>query len=260
MGKVRTDNIHYYNIANAIRECGHLEETIKPQKMPEKIEEVYVKGRDNRRKIWWDAICQDEARTDFSYAFTSMDLSLVGGFNPPFALKPLKAPAMFLSATGLDNIALSQIDFSLCTNVSNLFQQSDVKSIEKVDLSNVSGTISNTFHHADLLETIGELVLKSDGSQAFSDNFIAYTPSLKNIKITGVIGNNFKLGYASMLSKESIKSIVSALSDTAEGKVLTISETAVNNAFETSEGLADGATSEEWLNLVASKPSWEINL
>lgn len=63
-------------------------------------------------------------------------------------------------------------------------------------------------------------------------------------------------GTATQLSKDSIISIVNALSTTATGKTVTLSKTAVNNAFATTEGGTDGSTSEEWLALVGTKPNW----
>ena len=50
------------------------------------------------------------------------------------------------------------------------------------------------------------------------------------------------------------------LSDTASGKTLTLSLTAVNNAFETSAGAKDGSTSAEWTALVDAKTNWTITL
>ena len=50
------------------------------------------------------------------------------------------------------------------------------------------------------------------------------------------------------------------LTDTASGKTITFSKTAVNKAFETSAGANDGSTSAEWLALVGTKPNWTISL
>lgn len=62
------------------------------------------------------------------------------------------------------------------------------------------------------------------------------------------------------LDKASTTSVISALSDTATAQTLTLSLSAVNTAFETSEGAADGSTSEEWLALAETKPNWLIEL
>ena len=64
----------------------------------------------------------------------------------------------------------------------------------------------------------------------------------------------------SPLSKDSIISIINALSTATSDLPITLSITAVNNAFETSPGAADGSTSEEWTALIATKPNWTISL
>lgn len=68
----------------------------------------------------------------------------------------------------------------------------------------------------------------------------------------------------SPLNKPSLVSIINALSLTptyiATGNIITLRLSSVNAAFETSPGANDGAESTEWLDLVATKPMWTINL
>lgn len=61
-------------------------------------------------------------------------------------------------------------------------------------------------------------------------------------------------------SKASILSIFDCLADDVSDKAMLLSLDAVNTAFETSEGAADGSTSAEWTALVESKPNWTISL
>ena len=72
--------------------------------------------------------------------------------------------------------------------------------------------------------------------------------------------NGFDVQWSTELSKESIISIINALSDTTTALTVTLSKTAVNNAFETAKGNADGSTSEEWAALIATKQNWTISL
>lgn len=119
----------------------------------------------------------------------------------------------------------------------------------KVDIYANSLNITGMFYWARNLITIRKLVLyeTTECKNAFTD-----CAALKNITIEGVIGDNFNIS-ASPLTKESITSIIDALSATVSGKTVTFSETAVNNAFGSS-------TSEEWLNLIATKSNWTISL
>lgn len=84
--------------------------------------------------------------------------------------------------------------------------------------------------------------------------------NLENIILEGDVNANIDFQYSPLLSKASIESIVLALYAEATGKTLTLSETAVNNAFETAEGLADGSTSAEWIALRGTKTNWTISL
>ena len=93
-------------------------------------------------------------------------------------------------------------------------------------------------------------------SNAFSN-----MTNLQNIVIEGAIGQNgVNLSASTLLSKESITSFVNALLETASGKTITFSLNAVNKAFETSAGAADGSTSAEWGTLIAGKSNWTISL
>jgi hypothetical protein len=93
------------------------------------------------------------------------------------------------------------------------------------------------------------------------DNMLYYCPELEYVRIEGVIGQSgIDLKYSTKLTRESIESIVNALSDTAEGKTITLSKAAVNKAFETSEGANDGASSQEWDGLEGLYMNWTITL
>ena len=84
---------------------------------------------------------------------------------------------------------------------------------------------------------------------------------LTNLTMTGTIkANGMDLQHSTKLSKASIISVINALSDTTNALKVQLSKTAVNNAFETSGGVADGSTSEEWTTLIATKANWTIAL
>ena len=114
------------------------------------------------------------------------------------------------------------------------------------------------FNGCSKLTTIPQLDT-SNGTN-FSNMFYSCS-ALTNLTIAGSINTSgMNLKSATKLSKSSITSVVNALSASASGKSITFSKTAVNNAFETSSGAADGSTSDEWLNLIATKSNWTISL
>jgi len=83
--------------------------------------------------------------------------------------------------------------------------------------------------------------------------------ALESITIKGTIGKaaNFKW---CPLTKESILNVVSVLSNTTSGLTVTFNTSAVNTAFETVDGAADGSQSAEWKALVDRKPNWTFAL
>ncbi len=84
---------------------------------------------------------------------------------------------------------------------------------------------------------------------------------LEEIRFNGTIGKNgLSFKDSTKLSKDSIESVINALSSTTSGLTVTFSKTSVNKAFETSSGANDGSTSTEWTTLVASKSNWTISL
>ncbi len=103
------------------------------------------------------------------------------------------------------------------------------------------------FYGDTSLHTIRELIV-SEGTM-FHSSMFSDCVSLKNVTITGTIGNSISFLH-SPLTKASIESVVNALSDTAAGKTLTLKATAKAAAF----------TDAEWAALIGTKPNWTISL
>ena len=86
-------------------------------------------------------------------------------------------------------------------------------------------------------------------------------PALENVTMEGQItksGLNMK--SCTKLSKASIENIIGCLSTDSTGQSITLSQTAVKKAFETSAGANDGNTSTEWTTLANSRSNWTISL
>ena len=84
--------------------------------------------------------------------------------------------------------------------------------------------------------------------------------SLKEVRFQGILSYALNLGDSKDLSKASILNLSSCLSADVSEKALTLNKEAVDKAFETSSGAADGSTSTEWAELIATKPNWTISL
>ena len=163
---------------------------------------------------------------------------------------------MFNSCSNLTTIP--QLNTSKGTNFGSMFGYCfALTTIPQLDTS--SGTNFNyMFSGCSKLTTIPQL--DTSGGTNFSSMFVNCT-DLTNLTMTGTIkANGMDLHYSTKLSKASIISVINALSDTTNALKVQLSKTAVNNAFETSSGVADGSTSEEWTTLIATKANWTIAL
>lgn len=89
---------------------------------------------------------------------------------------------------------------------------------------------------------------------------LAQLPALRELRFQGSIQADLSVKGSKLLSKDSIQSLLPCLSGTVSGKTLSLSLQAVDTAFETAEGAADGSNSAEWTALVDSKPNWTISL
>lgn len=141
------------------------------------------------------------------------------------------------------------------TSLANAFHGCKIKTIPALNASGI-GTLANTFY---LSEAEKVILLAVSASTKYSSTFHEAS-KLKSLTIGGTIG---QVGFDtkwSPLDKESLTSIVNALSSTTTGLTVTLSLHAVNKAFETSEGANDGSASPEWLALTSTKTNWTISL
>lgn len=150
------------------------------------------------------------------------------------------------------------LDTSKMTSAHYLFCDSYFSRVGEIDFRNLKSNDTAQAFASPSLRTIDKLIVKEESNVLHSSTFTNAT-GLKNITIEGTLACsvNFK---NSPLSKDSILSVFNSLSDTITGTTLTLKLSAVNTAFETSAGAADGSTSEEWAALIATKTNWTISL
>ena len=258
--------LDYKNTCDKIREKTASTDNIKSGELADKVAEVYEKGKQDEYDRFWDSFQENGERKEYQYAFGSLAWN--------------------------DETFKPKYDFNL-TNLYNSFRQTGITNLEeclekagvKLDTSSISraGYMAYAFAESSTLTVVPEITIAAGNTNCNSlffssrklstirkikllnetatfNNTFVNCEALENIVFEGVIGQDIAFAQSTKLTLESAISIVSHLSDTASSKTLTLSKTAVNNAFETSSGLADGSTSEEWLNLVATKPNWTISL
>ena len=101
------------------------------------------------------------------------------------------------------------INFENATTVANCFQYAYISRVPELK---INCTDLNKMFSSSKIGTIDKLILKDDGTQTFSQTFADAT-ELKNITIEGKIGNSIEFAQSSLLTAESVQSIIDALKD-----------------------------------------------
>ena len=233
--------------------------TFMPNKLGLQITANYHKswGMQAEQDRFWDTYQECGARTNYDYAFYQWKSDC---FNPKYLNNIDKAQNMFYNANMRGNEHIKRLNFSGCRNFIQTFQGCEVEELGIIDASNTNSGYGFTgiFSNATLLRKIEKFIFPTDSKVAYNYPFNQCN-SLTDITIGGTIYKTITFEWCP-LSKESIKSIIEHLSDTVSDQTLTLKSTAVNTAFETEEGLADGSTSTEWATLIATKSNWTISL
>lgn len=226
----------------------------------ENVPKVYDAGKKVQNGYFWDAYLQKGARTDYAAAFAN-DYFSEQSFKPTYDIKPTTCQGMFRQTYLKDIKSLFReagvtLDTSNCTYFLQSFQSNKITHLPTIDISKATNTSYALSGGA--LVSIDELIVSE--TTVFNNTF-TYNYMLENMPVEGIIAKTgFNTSWSKKLNKESLRSIVVALSDTTSGLTVTLSKTSVNKAFETTEGLGDGETSSEWTTLVASKSNWTITL
>lgn len=206
-------------------------------------EQGYADGKQDEYDSFWDAfqIRGEKLRTSYEYGFQAWRGS---SFKPKYDLVlsgPYNTQA-FRQAEGFDLYDMTvgrgvAFDTSGATKLTGTFAQSSVGKIPPLDLGSCI-EMTSTFENLRKMTgyTTTELTLNNIREDCtFKNTFnvteASLTLPLEKITITGKIGQDFDVRLCTKLSKDSIKSIINHLSGTATGKTLTLSKTAVENAF-----------------------------
>jgi len=196
------------------------------------------KGVKTERDTVWDMIQNYGNRTDYSSAFAYVAWN-DETFNPKYDIKPVgQCGALFRGTRIVDLEAALQrcgvvLDTSKATYLNNAFNSRYLEVIPAIDMTAINSESGATLNVQPEMRTIRKIICTE--SMPWSAACFRYASGLVNLLIEGVIGSDMNLQYSKLLSEESITSIVYALSATAEGKTLTLSETAVETAFGVEE-------------------------
>lgn len=243
------------------------------------VETLKEEGRQEEYDRFWDILQNYGKRTNYSEAFT------IGwtkkNFRPKYDIKPTFAYQFNISGDYNQLLEEGQVimkdleeeqgitfDFSKCPNLTRLNAGALFKELNVIDMTGSESLADLAFYSGYIpynlrlvlgLRRIERLILWEKNK--FDDFTFGYSEALEYIGFEGVFATNgLNLKWSTKLDKESHIKLVNTLSSTTSGLSVTVSKTAVNKAFETSAGANDGSTSQEWLNLIATKSNWTISL
>lgn len=258
------------NIQRAINDFNSIENAIVQKGVPvpdgtptseyaEKVEDVFEAGKKSEHDAFWDEFQDYGNAVDYGNAFNQNWND--ANFKPKYDIAPKIGSYIFMHSK-ISNIKNSllvagvALDFSKVTGTCyNAFYNCQTTELPELVL-NITKAVQ-LFYLSIALRTIDKLIVWAGLEY---DQVFRGCRSLTNLTIEGTIGQNgFDVSW-SPLDKPSLTSIVNALSATTTGLTVTLRLSAVDTAFETTAGAADGSTSDEWTALIATKPNWTIKL
>lgn len=209
----------------------------------EKIGEISG-GGDNYYDTFWDNFQDYGNRVEYDRAFYK-------GWNdntfaPKYDIQPTNAQEMFYGCqiTDIKGICENRgitLDFSKATNTVSLFYTSAVTKVGTIDLSSAASG-NQIFYKCTDLESVDLIVCLA--KHTFNNTF-ANCGKLKEIRFSGEIGAKLTLAHSSLLSSDSVQSIIDHLADLTGGTAQTLTLHSTVGAKLTDEQKAT-ITAKNW--------------
>ena len=230
MGIVLTDNKHYKDIAQAIRDNKELMGQLFPSEMADAINQAcaenYTKGKQEEHNLMWNSIQNHDngATANYAYKFRAWKRE---AFYPIKNIKPTTVEYMFAffeqnSAIPFNlkdrlNECNVTLDTSSCTTFNFGFYFTSFSELPHINMSSLTNA-SYTFAYNTYLKKIEKITVNENAkwTNAFDND-----TALEEVYFDGKIGNNISFASSSLLTSDSIDSIINALKQDA-GKVLTL--------------------------------------
>lgn len=207
----------------------------------ENMPKVYEAGKDTEHKAFWDSFVPNSSIGYAPYRFAG-----AGWNNENF--RPNKNLIFRDSVNGLfreGNITNLKeclnscdvtLDLSRATNLNYAFAYGSHKYLPKISVVSARNNIQSTFSgtsSSSYLIWIDEVEVAE--TSTFSKSF-DYCKNLEHAIFTGVLATNgLDLHWSTKLDKESLVSIIKCLKPGTESRTVSLSLTAVNNAFTEEE-------------------------
>ena len=206
------------DVADKIRNYTGTIELVKPENLDTKVDNVYEAGKQAEYDAFWDATQDYGKRTAYVYAFGSYIWNDTN-FKPKYDIKPIgNCTNIFRYVQVTDFVSILEkqgvvLDLSGATNLEYAFQSCTTKRLGVIDCTGIpsSSVLRSAFNSMPNIETIE--LLRVNETLQYSGTF-NNSPQLVNLTIEGVIGQNgFNVSWSTLLSHDSLMSIINALQD-----------------------------------------------
>jgi hypothetical protein len=207
-------------------------------------DEGFEAGKKAEQDAFWSVLQNGGERVLYSNAFYSAAWTKEI-FNPKFSMHPTDMAGCFFQFNNngeqVDFVELAkeqdiEFDFSNVTNFSMAFATSGISRLGTVDLAKATENTTRTssmfygaYNQKQGLKRIERLICHP--KNLFLSTVFQGCKFLEYVGFEGEIADSLDLQWSPKLSRESIESLVRCLSDGASGKTITLSKTAVENAF-----------------------------
>lgn len=221
----------------------------------ENTEAAFEAGKQAEYKAFWDSFLADT--TSFAWRFAGKGWNDYT-FNPDrdivFSVEMSNYCFAYNLITDLESILQRNnvvLDTSRTKRLDNLFYYCKrLVCVPEIVINEDITMANHMFSECTALHTIRKLVFPNKSSFNIN-NMFNNCSALVNLTIGGTIAvTGIDLHWSTLLSRESITSVINALSDTTTGMTITLSQIAVETAF----------TDAEWSALEATKSNWTITL
>lgn len=235
----------------------------------ENVKKTYDAGMRDEYNTFWDNVFHknDDSSFTYSYMFAGAGWN-DNTFKPTYDIKPIGWVGSIFYWSHISDLtaclAANNVHIILPTQGSvtvqlpSLFQNcSKLVHVPELNLSKCINC-NNMFYDCTKLKTIDGIIFSKE-TTGFNQMFYN-CKSLTNCVVSGILSESLDLGSCIALDKPSIVSFINILSDTVTSKILTLSKTAVNTAFNIN--IDDQTTypeGSEYHDLVNSKPNWSIS-
>lgn len=190
---------------------------------------------------FWDAYQQNGERTNYSHGFTGSGWT-DETFKPKYPLRIVGSAESMCVNSAFTEIPVA-VDFSQCDNIYYAFTfNSNLVRLPRMDISKVRSS-TYAFRQCSSLEEIECLVFSEN--TVLQSNTFYYTSNLKHLTAEGTVNTELNFAQSSMLTNESVQSILDHLKDLTGATARTLTFHAIVGAALTDAQKA-AITAKNW--------------